>query len=815
MSSSKEVFALRKEGSLDEAYAMALEINQYDPNDEWNIKALAYCLNDLIKRAASNNDYNEAQAFAMQLDNLSIDEYDEILTKTVQKAKLIANPQKKIILDAKQLSFDGKDQEAYSLFKRAFEQFPDEPDLAKSYGWTIYKLLKKAIENKEVEKKVTLLLDYRGVELKIADAKLLQSMNYLKELADEERQIIRDAKEKSKSGNHDEALLLFREAVQRFPDDIDLHEQFAWELQKEGKLIFEKEKVDVQQARKLLSDYIKLKNSRPSQLHSLFLRFADKITDREEFKLISFLKLWDLNNLREEDFESFSKDGKTYPSIAEKIIQHGAKLILDKKMNEEVEYFTPFLDKGIQTFQDNIWLTYYKAKLLHLINRNQEAIEFLIPVVKEKISEYWTWNLLAELMMESDTEKALSCFCKSLLCKGEDKFLANVRTRFVELLIEREYFNEAKFEVTEAIKAKEAEAANVSERLRNYQKSHWYNSASTKANNIEFYNQHKRLAEELIFNSYPWLLGSIGESFVIPEKPDKPRRKIYIELPNGIIEVVISDRKFNTRNLKIGEAIRIKGEYDKDSIFQTYLLEKRDEKERFDLFEEHKGNVVQSIKNDSGRITGWRVALFLGEQMKEGIIDVTELKDRFQINEGTPVFVKYYQKAKPRQAFSFLPEKETRLDILEIKERTEGKFWDCFPEHVGIIDHINSEKGIAHFIISKKIDGVVKLHLIKGKVEIGSKLLVKLKKVTKDSESYYIVLTCSLTNQEPTENLLKPFSGMVELSGSVGFADDVYIDSNLIKESQIEDGIHVSGTAILNYNKKKRTWGWKAIRINN
>ena len=47
MSSSKEVFALRKEGSLDEAYTMALEIIEADPNDEWNIKAIAWCLYDL------------------------------------------------------------------------------------------------------------------------------------------------------------------------------------------------------------------------------------------------------------------------------------------------------------------------------------------------------------------------------------------------------------------------------------------------------------------------------------------------------------------------------------------------------------------------------------------------------------------------------------------------------------------------------------------------------------------------------------------------------------------------------------------------
>jgi len=720
MSSSKEVFALRKEGSLDEAYAMALEVIEVDPNDEWNIKAIAWCLYDLTKRSVSQSDYVTAKTYVDQLENIQINEFDEILVKSVEHAKILANPEKRIILQAK---------------------------------------------------------------------------------------------EKSKQGNHQEALTLFRQAIKQFPNDIDLNTQFAWELQKEGKIIFDTEKVDVQKARQLLADYIKLKNERPSQLHSLFLRFADKITDREEFNLISFLKLWDLSNLREEDFEPFTKEGKTYPSIAEKIIQHGAKLILDKKLNQDVEYFLPFLDTGIKRCQDNIWLTYYKAKLLHLINRNEEAIEFLIPVVKEKISDYWTWSLLAELVIETDKEKAVSCYCKSLLCKGEDKFIANVRTKFAELLIKKELWSEAKFEITSAICAKETEGAKVSDRLRDYQQKEWFKNAAEKRSNNDFYNSRKQLAEEFIFHSLPWLDSCLGETFTIPDKPDKPRRKLFIKLPKEVIEIVVSDRKFNTsRNYKQGESIRVKGEYDKEKIFQPYLLEKRETQASWDLFEWHSGNIIQSIKNDGDKITAWRVSAVLGEQMKEGIIDVQGITTKFPIKEGVPVFIKLYQKEKPRSIFSFSAEKESRVHILALSERTDGNLWDSFPENIGIVDHINEEKGIAHFIINKKIDSIIKLNQLKEKVEIGSKVLVKLKKVTKDRDSYYTVLSCCLTQQEPTGNILKSFSGIVNTKGEVGFVGDVFIDAHLMQE-HYEYANTINGIAIINYNKKKGVWGWRAIKI--
>ncbi len=721
MSSSKEVFALRKEGSLDEAYAMALQVIEADPNDEWNIKAIAWCLYDLTKRSVSQSDYVTAKTYVEQLENLQINEFDEILLKSVEHAKVLASPEKRIILQAK---------------------------------------------------------------------------------------------EKSKQGNHVEALTLFRQAIQQFPEDIDLNTQFAWELQKEGKIIFDTDKVDVQKARKLLADYMRLKNERPSQLHSLFLRFSDKITDKEEFNLISFLKLWDLNHLREDDFVPFTKEGKTYPSIAEKIIQHGAKLILDKKLNLEVEYFLPFVDLGIKRFQDNIWLPYYKAKLLHLVNRSEEAIEFLIPVVKEKINDYWTWSLLAELVIETDKEKAISCYSKSLLCKGEDKFIANVRTKFAELLIQKELWSEAKFEIDSAVKAKEIEGAKVSDRLKDYQQKDWYKNATEKKSNNDFYNSHRQLAEEFIFHSLPWLDSCIGEAFTIPEKPDKPRRKLFIKLPKEIIEVVVSDRKFNTlRNFREGDAIGVKGEYDKEKNFQIYLLEKRNSAESWDLFEWHNGNVIHAIKNDDDKITAWRISASVNEQMKEGILDVKDITSKFAIKEGFPIFVKYYQKEKPRSMYLFSTEKESRVHIYSISERTDGSLWDSFPENIGIVDHINNEKGIAHFIVSRKIDSIVKLNQLKEKIEVGSKLLVKLKKIAKDRDSYYTVLTCSVTQQEPSEVLLRNFRGIAQLSGAAGFVDDVYIDNYLLTMHEIWDGSLVIGIAIINYNKKKGTWGWKAIKI--
>ena len=58
------------------------------------------------------------------------------------------------------------------------------------------------------------------------------------------------------------------------------------------------------------------------------------------------------------------------------------------------------------------------------------------------------------------------------------------------------------------------------------------------------------------------------------------------------------------------------------------------------------------------------------------------------------------------------------------------------------------------------------------------------------------------------------FNEAVRLSNGMGFTDsDIFIPPPLVVECQLLDGQKVAGTAILNFNKKHRSWGWKAISL--
>jgi len=630
MITSKEVFAKRKEGNKEEAYNMAVELVKNNPHDDWNIKAFAYCLMDMIKIASSNSDINAVQNYLSTLNELKVDPSDDILTKSITRANQFADPNQKIIIEAKNLS---------------------------------------------------------------------------------------------KQGNHDQAINLYRQALGKFPTNLELHESLGWELYRVGKGIFSVEKINASLAKQLLSEYINLNNTRPSLLHSLFLRYADKLIGHENFSLIEFLLYWDLNNLTDEDFEPYKADnGKIYKSIAEKVIQHAAKDALIRKNEHEIKYILPFIEQVIETFSENFWLIYYKVKLLHELAANEQALEFSLLVVKNKIDQYWAWDLLGEVLLLIDKEKTFSCYCKALQCRAEEKFLVNVRIKFANLLLEKSMFNEAKYEIDKAIESREKEGWKLTDTLINFQNSEWYMKAIAVSTNKMLYKENSSLANSILFDMLPWLDATIGDTFTIPSKPNKLKQKLYISIVGEVspIEISVPANKYNFKSMKLGEGVKIKGEYDTEGRFQVYLLESR----------------ASSFK------------------------------------------------------------------------------WDIFPEHIAIIDHVNFEKKIAHFIVDKTLDGIIRFSDFDMKLELATKISIRVSTYKNDKGTRHTVLTCESTEKDMSQTVVKDFSSSVRVSNGLGFTDnDIFIDRGLINQYDIDNDAYVRGKTVLNYNTKKSSWGWKAISI--
>lgn len=600
---------------------------------------------------------------------------------------------------------------------------PNDPWNVKALAWTIVDLIKAASAKNDFKFAQSLASELLDLNLDPSDDILMKSVNYVLKLSNPASKVINDAKLLSKQGNHEEAIKAYRCAMNTSANDPFIQEGLGWELYKHGKQFFYGDEIALRPAKQLLFEYIKLQNPRPSLLHSLFLKLADKLIGKEGFNFVPFLRYWDLNNLTDEDFEPYKADnGKVYPSIAEKVIQHAAKDSLSKNISVDIEYILPFVDMAISKFPENFWLTYYKAKLLHSLGNNQEAYEFSISIVKAKLNDYWAWDLLAEILISVDKEKSFSCYCKALLCRSEDKFLGSVRIKFAELLLQKSLFNEAKCEINQAIKSRENEGWKLTEILITYQQSEWYANATATTNNLALYKQHIGLAESLLFDDLPWLNASIGNTFTIPKNPNKPKRKIYISIAGRSIpiEIALSEKRYKFKKMEQGAGLRIKGEYDAENRFQIYLIESRDEAQK----------------------------------------------------------------------------------------------WDIFPEYIGVIDHVNHERKLAHFIVNRNIDGILHFTDFSMPFQVANIVALKLSSHKNDRGIQYKVLSCTPTDKKISSSLVKKFKSAVRIVNGLGFTDnDIFVDRLLVDCFKIKDSDSVEGLAVLNFNKKKNTWGWKAIKV--
>lgn len=140
---SKDVFEARREGNLDRAYTMAKTLMEQPNPSQWDIRACAWCLIDLIKRANAMNEEAEVELYQGELQKLAIDEADEVLFKQTLYALRLGSPAMKELSAIKQLKDTGNIQEATNKAKFLYAEFPDDVTVKRSYAWCLYKILQQ------------------------------------------------------------------------------------------------------------------------------------------------------------------------------------------------------------------------------------------------------------------------------------------------------------------------------------------------------------------------------------------------------------------------------------------------------------------------------------------------------------------------------------------------------------------------------------------------------------------------------------------------------------------------------------------------
>jgi tetratricopeptide (TPR) repeat protein len=627
---SKEVFAKRKEGAVDEAYRMALELMGSPNANDWDRKAFCWCLIDIIKRDVGNGDNLNLGHYRLQLENVEPDPSDEVLATGIRNVLSLCKPGGQEISKAKALSKEGRHAEAASAYRKAFAAGPGDREAQNGFGW---------------------------------------------------------------------------------------------ELLKHSKQLIKAENVNLGAIKRNLNDYLKLDVEKPSLLHSCVLQLAAKLAGQDKFSMLVFSRLWNLDNLRPEDFERYrAEDGKEYPSLAEKVIQQVGKEAAASDDAREQEHVLPRLDAAIERFPDNIWLKLDKAKVLLALGMHDEALAFGLAVAKAKSNDYWAWGLLGDIVSRTDGEAALGCYCKALSCPAEDKFTGKIRLKVARRMLESNDLSAAKLEVETVARSKESEGHRIPEEAAEIASQPWFAATAATSSNRSFYMSKLPAAEALLFGSLPWIDACVGEKYFAPGKEDKPKRTIFLKSSSIPTETSIPESKLGRRKMAPGGAIKVKGEFDENQRFKVFVLEVR----------------------------------------------------------------------------------EAELD------------WDVFAESIGVVDHINREKGILHFIVDRKIDGIIPLSELGDAFSEGDSIALTLSSYISKQGPAYRVHRAKASDKQPSSDIRKQFCEEVRISNGMGFTvSDVFVAPPLVSRYRLEDGHQVSGTAVISFNKKRGNWGWRAVSIEN
>lgn len=617
----------------------------------------------------------------------------------------------------------GEIDEAYQMALKLVEADTTDKWNHKALAWCLIDLIKRDSQKTDQSYLASYANQLQAIEVEASDEILSKQVTLALLLCNPNGQLIQQAKSLSKQGNHTQAANIYRNLCINGAGDREVQTSLGWELYRLLQQATSQDNLNLGSVKRLLADYLKLGLvEKPSLLHSSILQLAAKLGGNSNFSLISFVKYWQLDNLRTDDYHPYiNNKGDKYPSLAEKVIQQAVKEAVNTGDVTNINYILPYLNDGMHRFPENIWLKLNNAKALIKLGQYDQALSFAIEVTRAKVNDYWAWELLGDVNSELNELVSLSCYCKALLCHSEDKFTGKVRLKLAKHMASQGEFSEAKHEIEHVISSKVKDGVKIPEEVEGILVTDWYDAFPAAESNVGYYQSNSVKAEELLFSQLPFCKACVGDKYTISDKPNKPKRKLYLRVPNMIepFEVSVPENKYKFG--RAGSGLNIKGDFDASGRFQVYLIETRE------------------VETD----------------------------------------------------------------------------WDIFSEYVGVVDHVNYQKRVIHFIVNRTISGVIDFSDVQGKLYEGNAIEVKVAQFKSKQGIKYTTISAHLTEKEPSNLIYKAFTENVRESNGMGFTDnDIFIDPSLMSKHRIEDDARVSGMAVLNYNKKRSSWGWKALKIN-
>jgi hypothetical protein len=374
----------------------------------------------------------------------------------------------------------GKLNEAIVLARGLFKVDSTDEWIIRAYAWTLISLIWEHKDNPEVSKLVKELRELPAIEDELLKPSIKKALSVADPVSREISMII----QASKAGDHTKALASVRSLRTQKGSQPEIDKTFAWELWHACRNeMYGDGDPNSEKLHGYFIEYGHLEIEKPSDIHSRMLDLAARAASKDALdSFFGFLKWWDPQNIRHEDFSRPAKqDGGHYDSLVEHVIKALGHIAKKENNREYLELAADFISNHYLRFPDMEWFPYYLSIIWNRIDRQEEATELLLPIVRKKSSEFWAWHHLADCFNENDPQR-LACLCRAVGCPvKEDAFLSNVHLDLAIELINAGHKDVAKHHIEIVKRIREDKGWSIQGRLEEMLNYSWMKDEEAKS----------------------------------------------------------------------------------------------------------------------------------------------------------------------------------------------------------------------------------------------------------------------------------------------------------------------------------------------
>lgn len=291
-------------------------------------------------------------------------------------------------------------------------------------------------------------------------------------------------------------------------EEHELNNKVAWDV-RSMLLALGAGGYDFAQADKLFEAVKKVNFQKPHRYYSILLDSFVKVKDSHDAqwpRMAEFAAWWGLDNLLPEDYERvLLTNGQRMPSLAERSYLASLKALIPEveagRQLEAAEALIADMEVLGESHPEYQNVLYRKAALLKAMGRDQEAIEAAVAFVRKRPGEFWGWSALGD-MMDDLFDKA-ACYSRSVCSKVAPMYQGKVRYKLAVVMYQLGELEHAKREFEKIKQIYETHGWETPAQILAISEQDWYANTIEAKSNREFYSEHGRRAEDLLYQDVP------------------------------------------------------------------------------------------------------------------------------------------------------------------------------------------------------------------------------------------------------------------------------------------------------------------------